>query len=63
MRTQHASFVRKQEQESGVVVHGALEVLVLTHCWSLGQFGFMPRYTLSACIMSLGLLDDVPCIT
>ena len=57
MRTQHASFVRGQEQEqeeeSGVVVHDALEVLVLTHCWSLGQCGFTPKYIPHARSLSL----------
>ena len=47
------SSVGEQEEESGVVVHDALEVLVLTHCWTLGKCGFIPRYTLTACTMSL----------
>ena len=42
--TRHVSSAGEQEEESGVVVHNALEVLVLTHCWSLGKCGFMPRY-------------------
>ena len=51
--THHASFAGEQEHESGVVVHDTLEVLVLTHCWSLGKFGFVPRYILHACGVSL----------
>ena len=51
--TRHMCSAGEQEDESGVVVHDALEVLVLTHCWTLGKFDFVPRYVLHACGVSL----------